>query len=156
MGHRRPPAVPSASRSATVLVVDDHPLVRAGLARLLEAEPGFRFAGEADGPEEAMELAGRACPDLAVVDLTFPGLATGLDLIRDLRARCPGCRVVAHTAADGPGYAERCLRAGAAGFVAKGEPAGHLVEALRAARDGRAYVSPSAAGPTRLGPRPAP
>ena len=136
----------TASRPTGVLVVDDHALIRCGVCRTIEAEPGFRLVGEADGPAAALDLAERTAPDLAVVDLTYPDGGTGFDLIRDLRVRCPNCRVVAFTATDGPGYAEQCLRAGAVGFVSKGEPAGHLVAAIKAARDGRTYVSQDRAG----------
>ena len=133
--------------SATgVMVVDDHAILRTGVCRLIEAEPGFRLLGEADCPADALELAGRWSPALAVVDLTYPDGGTGFDLIRDLPARCPGCRVIAYSAADGPGCVERCLRAGAAAFVSKAEEAGRLLEALRAVRDGRGYVSEDRAG----------
>ena len=114
-------AADRATRRAGVLLVDDHPMTRMGVRHAVEAEPGLQFLGEADDPFAGLGLAERLRPDLIVVDLVFPG-ASGFDLIRDLRIRCPAARVVAYTAMEGPGYAEQCLRAGAAGYVGKSEP----------------------------------
>jgi DNA-binding NarL/FixJ family response regulator len=133
-----------------VLVADDHPAIRTALCRAVEAEPGIRFLGEADDPATLIPLVEAAGPDfavVAVVDLVYPGThSTGLDLIRDLVIRCPRCRVVAFTAMETEGYAEQCLRAGAAGFVGKSESIAHVVRAVRLAGVGRTYLNEERAG----------
>ncbi|MDB5296453.1 MAG: two component transcriptional regulator, LuxR family [Phycisphaerales bacterium] len=136
---------PAAGGGIELVIVDDHPAVRRGLVALLEAEPGVKVLGEADAPAEAVELAERTRPGLVVVDLVY-GEGSGFDLIRALRVRVPGCRVVVYTAADGPGYPEQCLRAGAAGFVSKGEPLARLVHAVRSVAAGATYLNESRAG----------
>jgi DNA-binding NarL/FixJ family response regulator len=137
---RQPAAGPLA-----VILIDDHPANLAGLHHLFETEPGVQLVGDAADPQEGLTMAEALRPDVAVVDLVFAD-ASGFDLIRDLRLRCPGCRVVAYTAMEGPGYPEQCLRVGASGYVAKSEPLSHLVRAVRLAGEGRNYLSDERAG----------
>src|SRR5258706_15247643 len=99
------------SRAKRVFVVDDHPIVRQGLAKLLSDEADLVICGEADNAREGLQAIGKLKPDLAIVDISLPG-KTGLELIKDLRAHHPKLPVLAMSMHDEQIYAERALRAG--------------------------------------------
>jgi DNA-binding NarL/FixJ family response regulator len=120
----------AAGRKATVLLVDDHEIVRRGLAQLIAQDPGLTVCGEAATVQEALRAAAELRPDAAVVDLSL-GEEDGLDLIKDLHIRFPDTRVLVLSMHDETFYAERVLRAGARGYVMKDRPAEEFVAALR-------------------------
>lgn len=122
-----------------VLIVDDHPLMRRGLACVLEAE-GHRVVGEVPGGEEALSLLESLSPDLMTVDLSLPGIG-GIELIRRARSLRPDLRSLVVSRHDEDLYAERVLRAGARGFVSKLEVPEVLSVAVRRVLDGRIYLS---------------
>ena len=128
-----------------VVIVDEHEATRIGVRHLLEQEPTIECVGEATEPTSALELVVRVKPDVVIIDLAFAS-GNGFDLIRDLRLNCPTARVIVHTAMDRPGYAERSLRAGAVGFVAKSEPVSSLVRACGLTATGTIYLSEGQAG----------
>ena len=123
-----------------LFLVDDHPLVRAALAQLLE-EAGFAPDGQAGTPAEALSHPALAASRLAVVDLAL-GEESGFDLIRKLRAR--GLAVLVYSMHEGPNAIRRALDAGAGGYVTKREAAESLAVAIRAVLAGGCYLSPRA------------
>jgi DNA-binding NarL/FixJ family response regulator len=123
-----------------VLVVEDHPAVREGLAGLL-SQAGFTVVGRADTPATALQLAAAQMPDVVVLDLML-GEADGLALIKDFATHAPAARVLVFTLQPEAVYAERCLRAGARGYVMKNEPVDELFAAIRAVAAGGMRFSP--------------
>lgn len=121
-----------------VLVVDAHPIVRHGLARLLQEEPDLEVVGAAATPEDAVRAVG-APPDVIMIGLVFRE-GGGLELIRRLRAACPTAPVLVLTAHPASLYAERAFRAGASGYVSKNAETGEIVRALRKVLEGGARV----------------
>jgi len=130
-----------------VLLVDDHPIVRDGLARMIASQPDLSVSGEAGGAEEALRLVAEDPPDLAVVDLFLEGMS-GLDLIKVLRERFPALPVLVLSMHDETVYAERVLRAGARGYVMKQVASRTILEAIRTVLRGEVFLSDKlAAGP---------
>ena len=125
----------------TIVLADDHQVVRQGLRLLLEAEPGFSVIGEvADG----LEVAGvveRLKPDVLILDLMMPGLG-GLDVSRQVSRRSPDTRVVILSMHSSDAYVVEALRKGASAYVLKGSSASDLIGAVREALAGRRYLSP--------------
>ncbi len=143
MKAQRPgPATGSAGQPArrSVLLVDDHPFMRAGLAQLIDRQPDLAVCGEAGNPAEAFTALGKSQPDLVLSDITMPG-RSGLDFIKDLRARHPGLRVLVVSMHDEAIYAERALRAGASGYIMKEAGGENLLAAIRQVLRGETYVS---------------
>jgi DNA-binding NarL/FixJ family response regulator len=132
---RRDPKAP-----AKVFIVDDHPIVRRGIAQLLSDESDLVVCGEADSAEKALEGIALTNPDLAIVDLTLAG-AVGLSLIKELRERRPPVASLVLSMHDESLYAERALRAGASGYIMKQEATDHIVEAVRQVLRGEIYLS---------------
>lgn len=121
-----------------LLLVDDHPVVRAGFARLLEHSGGLSVVGEAGDAAGALSACDRLAPQLIVTDLALPD-GGGLDLVRRLVAR--GVRVLCFSMHDSATLAQRALDAGACGYVTKRSAPQVLVDAVRAVSAGRRYVS---------------
>ena len=121
-----------------VFLVDDHPIVRYGFARLLAAETDLQVCGEAVDAHGALEGLATA-PDV-VVDISL-GASSGIDLIRELKARLPSIQVLVVSMHDELLYAERALRAGAAGYVMKHEATDKMVHAIRKVAAGENFVS---------------
>lgn len=130
----------SRAKRVRILLVDDHPMVRQGIIRVLGREEDFQVCGEAGTAAEAHELARTVQPAVAVVDLALPD-ADGIELIKDLHARHPDLVILVLSMRDEELYAERALRAGARGYVMKGKRPRQLVEAIRTALDGGVYLS---------------
>lgn len=127
-----------------VLLVDDHPMVRAGVRSLLEDElPGVEVAEAGNGPE-ALERVRTADWDVVVLDLSLPG-RSGLEVLKELRALRPRLPVLVMTMYAEDQYALRALRAGASGYLTKGSEPSVLLQALRKVGAGGRYVSPALA-----------
>jgi DNA-binding NarL/FixJ family response regulator len=122
-----------------VLIVDDHPLTRDALVRLLGAH-GFEVCGEAGGGEDAVRLARELGPDLVLLDLAMPGLG-GLDALPLIREAAPGAEVVVLTASEDEDSLLGAVRSGAAGYLLKSEPPERIVEFLRGVTRGEAALS---------------
>jgi DNA-binding NarL/FixJ family response regulator len=137
----------SAARNGKikVLLVDDHPVVRQGLARLINDEADLCVCGEADSAAAALEIVSRVQPDLAVIDISMGG-ADGIELIKDLRADRPELLTLVLSMHDECLYAERVLRAGARGYVTKQEPPEEVMIAIRRVLAGEVHVSNKMAG----------
>jgi two-component system, NarL family, response regulator NreC len=129
------------SLGISIVLADDHEVVRKGLRALLEEEPGFEVAGEASDGLEVAALVERVRPDVLVVDLMMPGLG-GLDVIRQVRKARPKTRMVVLSMHASEPFVIEALRSGALGYVLKDATTGDLVRAIREAVGGRPYLSP--------------
>lgn len=129
----------------SVLVADDHAIVRTGirhvLEHVLEGEVGFAVVGEAATGEEAVALAAELQPDVTVLDISMPG-QSGLQIAAELRRRAPGTRVLILSMHDNTEYVLETVRAGAHGYLLKDTAAVELRGAIRAVRRGESYFSP--------------
>ena len=123
-----------------ILIVDDHPLMRKGLALSIDAEPDLSVVSQAEDAEQAMEAIDEAAPDLAIVDISLPGMS-GLELLKHMQALRPELLVLVVSRHDEALYAERAIRAGARGYVMKLEAADVIVKAIRRVLNGGIYVS---------------
>jgi DNA-binding NarL/FixJ family response regulator len=123
-----------------ILIVDDHPIMRYGLARLVDAEPDLQVAWEAGTAREALVHLEKERPDLVLVDMTLPD-RSGLELIKDIRAAFEGIQCLAISMHDEELYAERVLRAGGRGYVMKEEAPGKLIQAIRRVMAGGVFLS---------------
>ena len=123
-----------------IFLVEDHPVMREGYASLLNAEPDLEVCGEASSAEEAFERADGLEFDIAIVDLSLPGV-NGIELIKRLRSLDTDLKVLVVSAHDEALYAERALRAGAQGYLMKHESARQFVTAVRSILDGDLYLS---------------
>lgn len=127
--------------STTILLAEDHAIVRLGLRTLLEAQPDFRLVGEVADGEAAVGLAAELKPDVLVLDLMLPSLH-GLEVARQLARLAPATRIVILSMHADPVYVTAALRAGVAGYVLKQYSAESLVTAIRQALAGQRYLSP--------------
>jgi DNA-binding NarL/FixJ family response regulator len=143
-----------------LLLADDHAILRAGLRMLLEAQPDMVVVAEAADGEEAVRRAHGTRPDVAVIDLTMPGLS-GVETLQRLRQELPATRLLVLTMHDDPAYARVAQAAGATGHVVKDSDSGELLAAIRAVHRGHPFVrtgeerapAPPAAAGTALSPR---
>jgi DNA-binding NarL/FixJ family response regulator len=134
----------TAQPVARILVVDDHSIVRSGLAVLLDGEDGMKVVGSATTGEEAVLGARRIQPDLIIMDLALPTL-NGIDATRLILGESPQIRIIALSASRKPGHVRRALGAGAHGYVLKHAPGEEIVRAVKAVIAGGRYVSPEIA-----------
>jgi two-component system response regulator NreC len=126
----------------TIVLAEDHQIVRQGLRALLEPEADFQIVGEASDGSEALQLAERMRPDVMIVDLMMPGL-NGLEVTHQVARRSPKTRVIILSAFDNEAYVTEALGNGAAGYVLKKSSAADLVQAVREVITGRRYLSPT-------------
>jgi DNA-binding NarL/FixJ family response regulator len=127
-------------KKAKVFIVDDHAIVRQGLAQLINDQEDMMVCGEADSPPAAIKTIPAAAPDVAVIDLTL-GSGDGLELCRQLRELHPSLPLLVLSMHDEAMYAERVLRAGAMGYVMKQEPQEKVMGAIRRVLGGEIYLS---------------
>ncbi len=125
-----------------VLLVDDHPIVRQGIRRLIEKEPGLSVCGEAEDAQDALEIIERERPDIIVLDLSLKN-SSGFDLILDVKQRWSNVRILVLSMYNEDVYAERVLRAGASGYIMKQEAPKRVITAIWAVLNGSVYVSES-------------
>ena len=133
-------AKPPAQQKTRILIVDDHPMLREGLASLLGSQPDIEVCGEAETAAQALEMVGTANPSIVIADITLPG-RSGIELIKDIAAMYPAVKTLAVSMHDESVYAERVLRAGARGYIMKKEGGKRILEAVRKVRDGDVAVS---------------
>jgi DNA-binding NarL/FixJ family response regulator len=124
-----------------LLLVDDHPVVRAGYQRLLEQAGDLAVVAQAGSSDEACALFAQHAPDLTITDLAMPG-GGGLELIRRVRERAPRSRVLVFSMHDSEMLVRRAFELGASGFVTKSAAPECLLDAVRAMIDGQRYLSP--------------
>ncbi|MBN9523307.1 response regulator transcription factor [bacterium] len=132
---------PRDDPSVTILIVDDHPVTREGLAALLSRQPGFRVCGEAEGIPGALRQVAAAVPDLVVVDVSLKD-GNGLDLVKRLRDRFPRVKVLVWSMYPDAMYARRAVQAGAAGYINKGSSPDAIMGAIRHVLAGEVFLSP--------------
>lgn len=123
-----------------ILLVDDHPLLREGLGRLVDADSGLHVCGMAGDVQEALSMVETTDPDLVITDLTLPG-RNGLELIKDLLATHPELPIMVLSMHDELIYAERVLRAGGRGYVMKDASPDRLLEAIHTVLGGGVFAS---------------
>jgi DNA-binding NarL/FixJ family response regulator len=128
----------------SVLIVDDHPVVRRGLRVLLEVQEGIEVVGEAGDGDTALALAAEHTPDLILLDLKLPGM-DGIAVLCALKARDSAARVLVLTSATEPALASLALRSGAAGVIYKDVDPDALVRAIRSVHDGHLLLASEAA-----------
>ncbi|MFN3742477.1 MAG: response regulator [Anaerolineales bacterium] len=126
----------------TILLADDHVVLRSGLKLLLESQPDFKVIGEAATGLETLDLAERLQPDLILLDLSMPSL-NGLDALPALRKLAPQAKILILTMYDDPHYLRTALRQGANGYVLKKAADSELISAIRAVLRGDMYVHPA-------------
>jgi DNA-binding NarL/FixJ family response regulator len=131
--------------SITVLIADDHPVVRQGLAVLLEVQDDITLVGQASDGPEAVRLTVQHAPDVLLLDLKLP-LLDGMAVLGELTARGSSTRVLILTSTADPSRPSLALRAGAAGFLYKDVDPDALVRAIRSVHDGHTVLAPGAAG----------
>jgi DNA-binding NarL/FixJ family response regulator len=142
-GHARKRAAASP-RILRVVIADDHPFYRQGLARLL-SQSGVEVVGEAANGPDAIELVERTAPDVAVVDLNMPGMS-GVEVTRRLNERMPASRVLVVSVSAQEEDVTEAILAGASGYVLKDGPVEEVVAGIRAAAAGESLLSPRIAG----------
>jgi len=126
----------------TVLLADDHTLVRQGLRVLLEAQPDITIAGEASNGREAVQLAGALHPDVVVMDIAMP-LLSGMEATRQIIQQIPGIRVLILSSYNDDEYVHQLTEAGASGYLLKQAAVAELVSAIREAVKGKLFFSPA-------------
>jgi two-component system response regulator NreC len=144
--------------TTTIVLADDHAVVRSGLRLVLEREPGFEVVSEAGDADTALRTVLGHKPTVLVLDLNMPGELSSLDAIPRVQEVSPETRVVILTMQEDPEFARRALRAGAAGYVLKEAADDELVDAVRRVAGGETYLNPrlgavlAAAPPEPAGP----
>jgi len=133
----------------SILIADDHDLVRTGLGRMLADVDDMQVVGEATSGEEALRFCRELHPDVVLMDVKMPGIG-GLEATRALVRQQPAVRVIAVSACDDDPFPSRLLQAGAAGFVTKGAPFSEVVRAIRKVVSGQRYLSTEVAAQMAL------
>lgn len=123
-----------------VLIVDDHPILREGLAQLIDQQSDLTICGQFEDAAHAFEAVGALKPDLALVDISLKG-SSGVELLKNIKANHPKMLVLILSMHDESLYAERVLRAGASGYIMKQEATEKVLEAIRKVLAGEIYLS---------------
>lgn len=131
-----------STATTTIVLVDDHPIVREGLRTVLEREPGLAVIGEASDGAEALELVQRVKPTLLILDVRMPG-KSGLEVAREVSHVSPQTRVLVLSMYAAEGYVTEALASGVAGYILKETDTGNLVPAIRQILAGSRYLSPA-------------
>jgi DNA-binding NarL/FixJ family response regulator len=129
-----------AGRKSRILIVDDHPVVRRGITSLVNEEPDLEVCATAASMTEAKERLERHEADLMVLDISLPD-GSGVDLIKQVKSTHPELKILVSSVHDDMLYAERCLKAGALGYINKREAADEIIAAIRRVLSARVYVS---------------
>jgi len=137
---KKPAAPAPKPKPKQILIVDDHPMMRDGLAALITAQPDLAVCAQAADAREAMQVIEAHWPDLVLMDISLPG-KSGLEAIKDILALQSGQAILVISMHDESLYAERVLRAGARGYVMKQEGGKRILEGIRAVLAGKVFVS---------------
>ncbi len=129
------------SNSHSVILVDSHPLTRAGLKYALESTGKYKVSHQTDDQREALSLALRTGADAAVIELSYSDGLTGLDLIKEFGNLCPNTKILVCSLQDEQVFAERAIRAGANGYIMKSEPIDQFLTAMATVIKGEVYLS---------------
>ena len=139
------PPPKSAPKKNRVLIIDDHVMVREGVAEIIKHEPDLDVCGAATTANEGLEAVNKLKPDLVIVDITLPG-KNGIEFIKDVRAIHPNLRILVMSMHDESLYADRVLRAGGRGYIRKQEGGEKLIDAMRRVLRGEIAVSEKMTG----------
>jgi DNA-binding NarL/FixJ family response regulator len=131
--------------SITIVLVDDHDIVRAGLRAILEAEKDFQIVGEASDGQTALQIVQHLKPDILLLDLVLPKL-NGLDVARNAQNISPGTQVIVLSMHSNEAYVVDALKIGVAGYVLKDKATEEIPEAIRYVLEGERYLSPPISG----------
>ena len=123
-----------------IMIVDDHAVVREGLARLICQAKGLDVCGEAQNAVEAMKILATGQVDLVIMDISIEGM-NGIQLTEKIKSLYPDLPVIMLTMHDDPAYARRAFRAGAVGYIAKDEASESVIKAIRRVLRGKSYIS---------------
>ena len=132
------------TKGIRVVVADDHPVVLAGIKALIQSTPEIELVGEASNGQEALQLIIAKAPDIAIIDVSMPGLS-GAELARRLSQQCPGVKILVLTMHEDRAYVQQLLQVGANGYLLKRSAADELIRAIRVILAGDLYVDPSLA-----------
>ena len=127
--------------SVTVLLADDHPIVRQGMRNLLDAEAGLSVVGEAEDGLQTVQLAEQLKPDIVIVDMMMPRL-NGLEAIRQIRSRLTNTRCIVLSMQSADPYIVQALKAGASGYILKDSGPNEVINAIQQVLSGKRYLSP--------------
>jgi DNA-binding NarL/FixJ family response regulator len=130
----------TTEQQVRVLIVDDHPFMRRGLAQTINDMSDMMVCGEASDKAEGLRKVEELNPDLVVIDISL-GDGSGIELIKEVKSRWPNTKMLVSSMHDESLFAERAIRAGALGFVNKGESSDVFVDALRKVKEGNTYLS---------------
>lgn len=131
----------SENKVTRIMIVDDHPMMRSGIAAQIANEPDMEVCGEADDVEPALRMVSETSPDLIIVDLSLKS-GHGIDLVKRLRERNSNAKMLVNSMYDDTVYAERALQAGAMGYLNKQSAGESLITAIRTVLAGKIYLSP--------------
>lgn len=129
-----------APKKRRIVLIDDHPLVRQGLAQLINLRPGLAVVGEADSAAQGLDVVRKESPDLVIMDMSLPK-SDGLELLKQIKAEFPRLPMLVISMHDERLYAERVLRAGARGYLMKKEPSEKIFQAIDNVLRGEIFVS---------------
>jgi len=126
-----------------IVLVDDHPVVRKGLKSILEEDAGFVVCGEAEDANTAIKVISETEPELVIIDIELKGNIDGIELVSAIKVRFPHIKMLVMSMDDGTLYAEKSIKAGAKGYIAKAEAAENIMSAIEAVMENRIYLSSS-------------
>lgn len=130
------------SKAVTIVLADDHTIVRQGLVKLLEAEPNFKVVGHAENGREAIDTVGKLLPDVVLMDIAMPML-NGIEATRQIKKNCPKTRVVILSMHSHDRYINELFSLGASGYLLKNSTGTEIISAIHSALKGDRYLSPS-------------
>jgi two-component system, NarL family, response regulator NreC len=142
LDERRVPEMSMSAATTTIVLADDHPIVREGLRTVLEREPDLSVVGEASDGAETLELVRRLKPKLLVLDVRMPG-KSGLEVAQEIAQVSPQTRVLVLSMYAAEGYVMEALASGVAGYILKETDTGNLIPAIRQILSGSRYLSPA-------------
>ncbi len=135
-----PKTTSTPKRKARILIVDDHPIARQGLAQLINEEPDLVVSWQAESAEKALQLISTDTPDLAIIDISLRD-SSGLELVKNIKAQAAGVPILVFSMHEESFFAERALQAGALGYLTKQEPTESILVAIRRILNGDIYLS---------------
>ncbi len=150
------PPLESRTGITSIVLADDHAVVRSALRMLLESEPGFGVLAEAGDADTAVRLVGDHQPKVLILDLNMPGPTTSLEAIPEIREASPNTEIVVLTMQNEPAFARKALASGALGYVLKDAADTELIQAVRSAAAGKTYLQPALGARVAVEPRSGP
>ncbi len=131
----------SEIKSASIMIVDDHPIVANGIQQLIDREPDMKVVKSVQDADSAIKFIEKSVPDLMVVDISLKGSTNGIDLIKGIKKRYPKIKFLVLSMHEENLYAERAIKAGAKGYIMKNDLTDNIVKAIRSILGGKLYLS---------------